>query len=227
VIDRPPEHSANPSPLDVALKEMVEGHIVFNNPEKMRVGDTGEVEAVLAVNVPVDDLLKQLTAAGKQEEASLLVSDHMRATLSGGGAFDVDPIGPQTQWISQQKTTIWHWLVTPKLQGTQFLILTVDAIITINGEKDTRTITTLKRKIEVEVRQTVEREFVSVQHDSKLDDSKWVLEWLAAFVIVVGGIGAAIDKRHEIGSWSRKYFQRIPKQPTSPPNLDIPDEDRD
>ena len=148
-----PAVSAAQSPLDAALEKLVQGHIAFNNPERMRVGETGEVQAVLAINISADDLMRQLTAAGTHESASLLVSDHMQATLTGGAAFDVSPGGPQSQWISKDTSTTWHWLVTPKLTGPQFLTLSVDAIITINGEKDTRNITTLTRQISVDVAQ--------------------------------------------------------------------------
>jgi len=139
------------SPLDGALKAMVPGHVVFNNPETMRVGDTAEVQALLAIDISIDDLMKLLTAEGKKESDKLLVSDRMQATLVGGGAFDVSPSGAQTQWVSKSGPTTWHWLVTPKLTGEQFLTLTVDAIIMIDKEKDTRNISTLTRKIVVEV----------------------------------------------------------------------------
>lgn len=139
------------SPLDEALKKFVKGNIAFNNPEQMRVGNTGEVQAVLSIDVPVNELMDSLTAAGKKESALLQVSDHMQATLTGGGAFDVTPAGPQSQWISTAGTTTWHWLVTPKLTGEQFLTLTMDAIITIDGQKDTRNVTTLTRQINIEV----------------------------------------------------------------------------
>jgi hypothetical protein len=146
-----PDGSATDSPLDLQLKKLVQGNIAFNNPEKMQVGETEQIEAKLAVAIPADKLMGLLTAAGKRESASLEVPDHMQATLTGGAAFDVSPAGPQSQWISKDAPTEWHWLVTPKLTGPQYLTLTVDAIITINGDKDTRNITTLTRPIEVDV----------------------------------------------------------------------------
>ena len=188
-----PTSSVQPSsPLDEALKKLVQGNIAFNNPENMRVADTGEVQAVLSIDVPVNELINSLTAAGKKESASLQVSDHMQATLAGGGAFDVTPAGPQTQWISTTGTTTWHWLVTPKLTGEQFLTLTVDAIITFNGQSDTRNITTLTRQIEVAV---------ASPHSAE-EWFAWVKERIEAvgwgWGIVAVAFGAAVGVWHKI-----------------------------
>jgi hypothetical protein len=81
----------------------------------------------------------------------LQVSDKMSATLSGAGAFDISPSGPQVQLISHRDTTIWTWTITAKAAGTQFLILSFDAFLTIDGKEGTRTINTLTRKIDVQV----------------------------------------------------------------------------
>ncbi len=105
---------ASRSPLDSALHKLVQGHIAFNNPKRMRVSESGEIQAVLAISIPADDLMKQLTAAGTHESSSLLVSDHMQATLIDGGAFDVASAGPQTQWISKDKVPLRcsEWVAT-------------------------------------------------------------------------------------------------------------------
>jgi hypothetical protein len=179
--------SAPVSPLDLQLKKLAQGNIAFNNPEKMRVGETAEIEAKLAVTIPADELMGLLNAAGKRESASLEVSDHMQATLTGGAAFDVSPAGPQSQWISKDAPTTWHWLVTPKLTGPQFLTLSVDAIITINGDKDTRNITTLTRSIEVDVAHPHnEEEWVAWIKDQG-EAFGWGWGALAAVIAVVTG----------------------------------------
>jgi tetratricopeptide (TPR) repeat protein len=92
-----------------------------------------------------------LTEAGKKETATLRVNDKMSATLIGGGAFDVSPSGPQMQLIDMKDITTWTWEVTPKLSGAHYLILSFDAILTVDGKEGTRNVTTLKRKIDVEV----------------------------------------------------------------------------
>ena len=192
----PPTPTPN-SPLDLQLKKMVQGNIAFNNPEKMQVGETEPIEAKLALTIPADELMGLLTAAGKRESASLEVSDHMQATLTGGAAFDVSPAGPQSQWISKDAPTEWHWLVTPKLTGPQFLTLTVDAIIAINGDKDTRNITTLTRPIQVDVAHPHnEEEWVAWIKDQG-EAFGWGWGALAAVIAVVTGFW------HKMRGWLR------------------------
>jgi hypothetical protein len=117
----------------------------------MRVTKTQTIQAKLAVHMTPNELIATLTGPGKKESQPLLVSDQMSATLSGGGAFDISPSGPQTQWISRNQETSWSWEVTPKQQGTQELTLAFDAHITVGGREGTRTVNTLTRKIEVGV----------------------------------------------------------------------------
>jgi hypothetical protein len=191
------------SGLDAVLKKLLRGNIAFNNPEQMRVGETGQIEAVLSINMPADELMNQLSAAGRRESASILVSDHMEATLSGGGAFDVAPAGPQTQWISKDEATTWHWLVTPKLTGPQYLTLSVDAIITINGDKDTRNITTLTRQIEVEIARPHNEEEWFGQIKTWIEAVGWGWGVLAAL------IAAGASFWHKIQSWIRPKRKRV------------------
>ncbi len=146
--------SSNPtlsSALDAALKNLVAGNVAFNNPERMTVGRSKVVEVKLSTTLSPEDLKAQLTEAGKKENATLEVGDRMAATLNGGDAFTITPGGPQLQWISRSHVTTWTWDVTPKLSGTQYLILQFDAVITIDGKDGARTINTLKHPIEVDV----------------------------------------------------------------------------
>jgi hypothetical protein len=188
--------------LDSALKAMVAGHVVFNNPETMRVGDTAEVQAVLATVISVDDLMKLLTADGKKESEKLMVSDRMQATLTGGGAFDVSPSGPQSQWISKTGATTWHWLVTPKLTGEQFLTLTIDAIVMLDKEKDTRNISTLTRKIVVEVARPHNEE----------EWFEWIKKRAEAIGWGWGVIGAAFAAVVAATGKIRGWFKRKPAE---------------
>ncbi len=118
---------AGGSPLDAALERLVSGNIAFNTPDRIPLGKSKIIEAKLSINLPPKVLLDQLGEAGAKESASIKVADRMIATLTGGGAFDVSPSGPQQQLISNQQVTTWTWVVTPKQPGSQFLILSFDA----------------------------------------------------------------------------------------------------
>jgi hypothetical protein len=137
--------------VDEALAQLIKANVAFNVPEHMRVAQTRILQAKLGVNMTPDELIATLTEPGKRESQPLRVSNQMSATLSGGGAFDISPSGPQTQWISGTQETSWSWEVTPKQHGTQGLTLAFDAHIKVDGKEGTRTVNTLTRKIEVEV----------------------------------------------------------------------------
>jgi hypothetical protein len=127
------------------------GNVAFNTPEQTHVGEELSVQATLSTTLKAEELTPLVTEPGKVETAPLKVSKRMIATLAGGSAFDVSPSGPVTQWVSESEPTTWTWIVTPKNVGEQFLILTFDAIITIDGKDDKRSLRTFKKRINVEV----------------------------------------------------------------------------
>jgi hypothetical protein len=116
------------------LEQLITGNVAFNTPDHVRVGEPHIIQAKLAVNIPQNALIVQLSEAGRRESARVAVADRMVATLNGGAAFDVSPSGPQPQWISHQEVTTWTWDVTAKQPGTQYLILSLDAVLTIDGK---------------------------------------------------------------------------------------------
>ena len=139
------------SEIDEILSKLVKGNVAFAAPDRATIGKSRTVEARLSVTKTPTALINELTGAGKKETASLKVSDKMTATLNGGSAFDVSPSGPQVQLISRTDTTIWTWTITPKLSGTQILLLSLDALLSIDGKDGSRTVNTLTKEIDVEV----------------------------------------------------------------------------
>jgi hypothetical protein len=185
------------SPLDQALNKLIGGNVAFNSPKQMQVGRPQIVEAKLSTKLPPAELKAQLTQAANAESASLTVGDRMSATLNGGAAFDISPSGPQTQWISQNDVTTWTWTVTPKTAGTQYLIITFDAMITVDGKDGTRNVRTLTQTIDVEVGwpQTVGEWF---DFGKKwFENAGWV--WASVLVpigVFVGGWWHRMRRRH-------------------------------
>jgi hypothetical protein len=139
------------SSVDEALARLQAARVAFNTPEKARVGKQFVVEAKLSTHLSGEKMKVLLEEPGKREIEALKVSDRMAATLSGGAAFDISPSGPKEQWVSSNETTDWDWQVTPKSVGAQFLILSFDARVTVNGHEDIRNINTFKRRIDVDV----------------------------------------------------------------------------
>lgn len=137
--------------VDAVLKRLAAGVVAFNIPARMRLARTQTVEARLGVNMPREQLVREITAEGEVKTVSLRVSPRMQATLLGGSAFDISPSGPQIQFVSNEESNTWQWDVTPKLEGQQVLVLTFDAFIEVGGQEGLHTVNTLRQPIVVEV----------------------------------------------------------------------------
>jgi hypothetical protein len=79
----------------------------------------------------------------------LTISDRLAATLAEPPpqegqkrAFIVSPSDPQEQVISNCEPNTWTWQVTPQIPNDQILSVTFDAILTIDGKQEKRTLET-------------------------------------------------------------------------------------
>jgi hypothetical protein len=169
--------------VDAALKKLISANVAFNTPDHMKVTKSQMIEAKLAVDMPSDVLITQLTKAGKKEVHSLSVADRMSATLDGGSAFEISPSGPQQQFISREQVTTWTWKVTPKQAGTQLLNLFFDVALTVDGKEGIRRVRSYTREIEVEVAPAGLREWLEWLKKTFED-----FAWLWATILVPAGL---------------------------------------
>jgi hypothetical protein len=137
--------------VDEVLAALTPGFAAFNTPERARLGEPLVIEARVSGRLPPEALRALVGEAGRVESAPLRLSPRMSATLNGGTAFDIQPSGPQEQWVSEQSGAVWTWAVTPKRDGEQVLILSFDAFITVAGKEGRASIGVLKRRIAVDV----------------------------------------------------------------------------
>jgi hypothetical protein len=193
---RPPITTApvsKPITVDEALASLRAANVAFNTPDQARVGKQFVVEAKLSTHLRREELSVLIEEPGKREVETLKVSDRMAATLSGGSAFDVSPSGPKEQWISDQEPTEWDWQVSPKSVGEQVLILSFDAVISLNDKEDRRTINTFKRRIRVDVAwpQTAGEWLEFIKKTG--ENVSWI--WATLLIPIGGGLWALIKHR--------------------------------
>ncbi len=80
------------------------------------------------------------------------VSDVLEARLIGSEtAFRITPVTPERQSLNKQGTTEWRWEVEALQEGSHRLHLTLNAIVTLDGDKETRSIRTFNQEIFVQV----------------------------------------------------------------------------
>jgi hypothetical protein len=131
-------------------KELRTGHLVYNPPDQMRLGQTRELEVRLT-RKPIPEVTTTLVGGGPPVTAEVQVATRMKAELTGS-AFDIESRGtPAIQRLRKAGYRSWVWGVTPKKSGTQSLNLTIYALPPEEGSDDALDYRVFSRTIKVEV----------------------------------------------------------------------------
>ena len=140
--------------VDSALGELVQGRIAFNTPARMQYGDSRSIALVASPSMDADTLSTELRnrigGADPIEVATLQIAPLMEARLEGAPAFEVTALTPVQQPVSRSATE-WRWTVRAAQTGRHQLHLTINAIITVGGERYPRSLDVLKRDIDVDI----------------------------------------------------------------------------
>jgi len=164
--------------VDSALGELVQGRIAFNTPERMAYSDTRSIALVASPAMDADTLSAELRnrigRADPVEVATLQIAPLMEARLEGAPAFDVTALTPAQQPVSRSAPTEWRWTVRAAQTGRHQLHLTINAIITLAGERYPRSLDVLNRDIDVEI--------TAGQRIAMFLGTNW--QWLAGTVLI-------------------------------------------
>ena len=134
--------------IDEILVTLPLASIAFNAPTTLRLGDSTVIHLLLSMRHSIEQLQAMIVAAGEREGASIRVSPQMEARLSGLG-FKIEAITQETQAVSEQDTTEWRWEIEATRLGTQYLHLSLSALLYVADDQMPRTIRTFQRTIEV------------------------------------------------------------------------------
>ena len=135
--------------VDQILSQLVLGDVAFNAPEKINIEDTVSIRVALSPDQGAAAVSARIEEPGKRIAETLQVSNLMQARLTGEG-FKIVAVTPEKQAVSSGITE-WLWDVTPLEEGKHQLTLSMDALITVNGEVVPKTLRTYRKPIEVEV----------------------------------------------------------------------------
>jgi hypothetical protein len=134
--------------IDRRLKALAQGGIAFIVPTDLKVGTESSVTVRISRN-PSEDLLEGVETPGESE--AVTVASVMAVELIGGGAFEIDPEGPQEQLVPPSGFSEWSWFVLPQESGDQTLRFIVSVVIQLpNGDEKARRIVR-NREIHVSV----------------------------------------------------------------------------
>ncbi len=113
--------------------------------------DTEVVQLVLSPSLSSDELKAIITEPGKKESASIPFSRRVEAHLTGS-AFKIAALGAEIpREVKQGRVCEWSWEVTPTQSGTQWLFLTIDAVVAIDGKDTAEYEQFFKKAIKVKV----------------------------------------------------------------------------
>lgn len=180
-----PAARANIQQTDRTLNELESGNIAFTAPSSIQLEETGQVELLLSLSKTIQDLERELEQQETVVGAKIKVSDHMEANLSGAG-FEIVPITPLRQAVSEKESTQWKWEVKAREPGRRRLHLSLNAVLS-SGR--VRVLRTFDKDIEVTVtmRQRLGAFFTAHEFGSTLT--------AGIIVIALGWISAKLFER--------------------------------
>jgi hypothetical protein len=136
--------------VDAYLASLPVGEAAFNTPERMRLGETTNIELRLGGPQLAGNLNGRITAPGPVETHAVKIGAVMEAQLAGAN-FEITPLTPAEQPISADQPTEWDWQIKPTAEGRQRLFLTLNVVVEVDGRERRRREKTLQREISVEV----------------------------------------------------------------------------
>ena len=145
----------NPAPeqlsdVDRLLQRMNWGSIAFNVHDAMSFEEMRSIELVLSPSKSIEEVAGIPQEPGRIETARIQFSNVMEASLTGAG-FEVTKVTPERQPISNVSETVWKWDVRALKPGRQRLNLTMNAVFSVDGSEQVRTIRTFKKEVVIEV----------------------------------------------------------------------------
>ena len=178
------EESAPPPAPDLSkiveeeLSRLPLGKILFNPPEKMKVGVKERVEVRIAKTIK-ENFEKELKGKGIPQIEEIKVGTFMTARLKGD-SFNIEPLSDESQLVSGDGFTQWEWNVTPLKSGLYKLYLSVAVRIKIAGiGEEKKDYPVFEKEINVKVN--------PIYSVKKFIKSYW--QWIITTIIGSGIIG--------------------------------------
>lgn len=135
--------------VDEILSQLTLGKVAFNTPRFINIEETVSIHVALSPSEGEAVLLERVEGPGEKVASDLQVGNNMEARLSGEG-FKIVPVTRERQAVASGVTE-WIWDVTPLRAGKHQLTLTIDALISVNGQTIPKTLRTFRKPIEVDV----------------------------------------------------------------------------
>jgi len=110
------------------------GRLLFNPPDRMKLGQTERVEVRLARTLELDaEILQNLGGQGNPQLEEIPTAPRMAVTLQGDG-FRIKAYSDEVQAVTKDDITIWQFDICAIKQGQQRLVICVSLRIPVPGQ---------------------------------------------------------------------------------------------
>ena len=134
---------------DAKLSDLPSAFAYFGAPSDMNIDQTERVRVVVSLN-EINEIEKIVPNLIQKTPANIKVSNRMRAELKSAD-FDVVEEVSSTQAIRRDNATNWSWVITPKDDGVGELVVTLYALIEVEGRETPIVLESYEQKIVVEI----------------------------------------------------------------------------
>jgi hypothetical protein len=161
------------SGVEDEIEKLVPGRILFNPPEKMKVGVRERVEVRITRSF-THDLTRALKGSGKPQIEQIKIGAYMAANLIGQN-FEITSLNNEEQVVVGSGFTQWAWDVVPLRSGVQPLLLRVTVRLKIPevGEEK-KDLPVFEREIKVAVN--------PVYSAAKFVENYW--QWIITVILI-------------------------------------------
>ncbi|MGB3459145.1 MAG: hypothetical protein WBB08_07605 [Halobacteriota archaeon] len=136
--------------VEIELKKLAPGRILFNPSKEMTLGITEKVEIRIAKNL-TENLRKGLEGRGESQIVNVSkVNTIMEVSLTGEN-FYIELMGGERKLVPGKGFAEWVYYVTPLKKGNKSLALIVNAIMTLPNGKEEKHETVFEKIIYVKV----------------------------------------------------------------------------
>lgn len=140
--------------IDKVLKAANSGHIAYNAPDTLKMGETVNVQLLLSPTQSAEELQNQIMGSGQIVSAAVEVTPLMKAVLRPADleSFTIQELHDDpVQLILTDEPTEWKWSVTAKKPGEQTVILSLYRLVKYEGQDYWRLVNTYENRIKVTV----------------------------------------------------------------------------
>lgn len=157
--------------IQIELRRLKKGNILFNCPTSMKVGVTQRVEVRISKDKDAI-LIKNLKGSGDVVIDNIKVGDLMTVTLYDDDHFKILPLNHEAQLVPGTDYAEWSWDVTPKNSGLHVLYLRVTVRLRYSNGEEKRDYPVMDKEIKVEVN----IKYSSIRFIK--NSGKWIIESL-------------------------------------------------